>query len=480
MPDITLPTPGPGGTPGPTYAEMINTAIDAVNDVIETGRLSETELSAAIVSVGKSEFTERALSRLAPVLRQRDEPNVAAVTLAFAADAAPIIASSVTWGVLDGPVDILSAVPLLASGELDGGYLRNTVGRSDTDANRAVYQVEWLADADTEMRLRAFVPTPRFRLYVDDVPAQVDAQVVNGITLAGGTNFRLGIPHPNPGTLRRFRLQIAQAGLRSVYTAPTTSIYAPRVSRAKVAIIGTSFSDNSGSTTLFLDSWVWQFGEAFGLEVVNCARSGSGYVGTGVGTFQDQVPVALSVSPDLLLIEGSGNDVAAAGSAITTAAADLYASLTASDIPVIAVGMLPRGASGETAGPAGKVITFTKAAADVAPNVLAYIDPIGTVDPLPTYTAADAYPAGSKVIFLGTVWRARIAISSAPASFDRSKWEPLSWNFGLGRVGNLMNDGNRDKTVQSDDIHPTKEGSRLIARNIGPRIARVLAAAMRA
>lgn len=50
MPDITLPTPGPGGTPGPAYAEMINTAIDSVNDVIETGRLSETELSATLGS----------------------------------------------------------------------------------------------------------------------------------------------------------------------------------------------------------------------------------------------------------------------------------------------------------------------------------------------------------------------------------------------------------------------------------------------
>lgn len=48
MPDITLPTPGPGGTPGPAYAEMINTAINSVNDVLETGRLSETELSDTI------------------------------------------------------------------------------------------------------------------------------------------------------------------------------------------------------------------------------------------------------------------------------------------------------------------------------------------------------------------------------------------------------------------------------------------------
>lgn len=56
MPDITLPTPGPGGTPGPQYAEMINTAIDSVNDVIETGRLSETELSDTIGAVGDSRY----------------------------------------------------------------------------------------------------------------------------------------------------------------------------------------------------------------------------------------------------------------------------------------------------------------------------------------------------------------------------------------------------------------------------------------
>lgn len=53
MPDITLPTPGV--TPGPQYATQINSAITAVNsgvdlvtEVVETGRLSPDELSATI------------------------------------------------------------------------------------------------------------------------------------------------------------------------------------------------------------------------------------------------------------------------------------------------------------------------------------------------------------------------------------------------------------------------------------------------
>lgn len=69
MPDITLPTPGPGGTPGPQYAQMINSAIDSVNDavdsvndVVETGRLSEEAVTSEIVDTGDARYATRRLA----------------------------------------------------------------------------------------------------------------------------------------------------------------------------------------------------------------------------------------------------------------------------------------------------------------------------------------------------------------------------------------------------------------------------------
>lgn len=448
---------------------------DAVVAAIQPGGAAHGVLNAAI---GAQVDPLAALSRLAPMLQPRTIPAMVALALAYSADASPIIANSVTWGVLDGPVDLLSCIPMLtAAGELDSGYVRNTSGRIDTDANRAVYGIEWVADGNTELRFRAFYTAVKFRLYVDDVPAQTDIQTPTGVTLSGGTNFRVGVTHPNPGVTRRFRLMVAGGGLRAIYTAPTTSIYAPKVKRIKVAIVGTSFSDNSGSVALLLDSWVWLFAERYGVEVLNCAQSGSGYVGTSGPTHMGQVPIAIAWKPDLTIAEGSGNDVSANGTDIQTAAAAAFAALEATGTPVVAVGMLPRGASGETSGTAAKVITYTKAAAEAAPNVLGYIDTIGTMDPLPVYATGAAYAVGAKVGYLGTTWQARVAISSAPATFDRAKWKPLSWNFGTGRVGTATGDGNRDITVQADDLHPTAVGSGMIAANIGPRIVSVLAQA---
>lgn len=51
MPDITLPTPGPGGTPGPQYAEMINTAISTVNTAADDATEAVQTLPRDFVSV---------------------------------------------------------------------------------------------------------------------------------------------------------------------------------------------------------------------------------------------------------------------------------------------------------------------------------------------------------------------------------------------------------------------------------------------
>lgn len=47
MPELNLPIPEV--TPGPEWASQLNEAITTINDEIDTGRLSEPELSATFV-----------------------------------------------------------------------------------------------------------------------------------------------------------------------------------------------------------------------------------------------------------------------------------------------------------------------------------------------------------------------------------------------------------------------------------------------
>lgn len=67
-----------------------------------------------------------------------------------------------------------------------------------------------------------------------------------------------------------------------------------------------------------------------------------------------------------------------------------------------------------------------------AKNVIALIDPTGTVDPLPTYTTGDTNAAGDRALARGSVQIARVAIASAPAAFDPPNWIPVSWLTGTG------------------------------------------------
>ena len=48
MPELNLPTPGV--TRGPAWASKLNAAITDINDEIETGRLSDPELTAKYVA----------------------------------------------------------------------------------------------------------------------------------------------------------------------------------------------------------------------------------------------------------------------------------------------------------------------------------------------------------------------------------------------------------------------------------------------
>lgn len=261
-------------------------------------------------------------------------------------------------------------------------------------------------------------------LYIEDQPCQSTPQALSGITVSGGTNYYMHISDPSPGTPLRFRVTTAQAGLRWIETAAPTSIQRAGRDRPKVAIFGTSFTHNTGSTARFLYSWALGFGERFGVEVFDCARSGAGYVSDGSNVISAQVAafVATGVTSDLIIVEGSGNDISATGADIRTAAAAAFSSLADAfpGVPVLVfgagAGAGARGSSGETGDVLAKCITYTQAAAEDAPNVLAFMDPVGTVTGMPTYTTGATYAAGDVVKVIGSAMRARVAIASAPAT----------------------------------------------------------------
>ncbi|ROZ49710.1 SGNH/GDSL hydrolase family protein [Rhodococcus sp. WS3] len=123
-------------------------------------------------------------------------------------------------------------------------------------------------------------------------------------------------------------MEFARCGFRWLDITKTATITAPMRKRLKALVIGTSFSDNSGSVARLLDSWVWGLAHDLDIEFYNFARSGAGYItdaGNGNFTTQLNAAIASGIKFDLSIFEGSGNDSTEAEVAIAAAAVELYA-----------------------------------------------------------------------------------------------------------------------------------------------------------
>lgn len=190
--------------------------------------------------------------------------------------------------------------------------------------------------------------------------------------------------------LRRVRLFLKNCDFAGVRHAPTTTMQPAPYAELRVAILGDSWADNS-SGILGQHSLFYTAALLLGFDPLLCGQAGTGYItptgNADLGVYGDtrrKAPI-VSAAPDYIIITGSLNDDVNSTpnpAAVQAAAAALYAEF-ATTLPhtrLIVFGPQsvgsPAGGTGDTNANRTANRDAVKAAADAAPNVLGFVDPI--------------------------------------------------------------------------------------------------------
>lgn len=375
-------------------------------------------------------------------------------------------------------ITLQNCVPQEASA--GGAYIWNF---SSGDNNSAAWAIEFdHYGNDLVLRWRCSPAndlTTAFYILVDDQPITT-AQILPGstLTLSAGSVQYMRLTWAAVSQ-RRVTIRMRNAAPYDVSLPVTHTLTGTDRRRPRVACVGASFTKEYMTTGGFneLDSWTWQLQDMLGVETFQCARSGTGYTTATAYNETVRMDNLVATNPDLIIVEGSGNDDGVAAATVTAGATAFYSACNTRlpGVPIIVIGAQPNDANTVNGPTRLTNLNAVKAAADAAPNVLAFVDPVGSVPTLPAaYTTGTAYAIGAKVLYQGGFYQARAAVASAPATLDTQFWLRLSWLTGTGSGGTPAGNGNRDVFTASDGTHPSVAGQKNIAINIAREVRRVL------
>lgn len=159
-------------------------------------------------------------------------------------------------------------------------------------------------------------------------------------------------------------------------TGPATPA-APREEVVRAVFLGDSYTVGVGAGVG--DGYVDRVAEGLGWDAVQAGQSGTGYVSEGRGgdrtPYGERVDDVAAAAPDVVVVQGSTNDVGVPAAEVGAAAADLYADLAAA-VPgadIVVVGPL---APPDV--PLSEIEAISDALATAAAHHgLLYVDPLG-------------------------------------------------------------------------------------------------------
>lgn len=343
----------------------------------------------------------------------------------------------------------------------DAGVWSVASGRLDVKGVHAV-EFDYIGSV-VEIEWNAGQANTPFWLWIDGAPF---ALTPTQVATSGGKFTLLTF-----GSSKRRRIAMYAVGnnaWRSV-RFPSTGVVSTTQPRNRVAFVGDSFFAGSDSTyTPSLLTSANITGRMLGMDFSVQGVGGTGYV-AGSDTFGGATRVArvAATDPDLIVISGSVNDDtshATAGAAATAAYA-AYA-VACPDVPIIVFGPQPSDHTQTISANRTALNAAIKTAALAAPNVIAYVDMIGTAGgAVPVaWAGGGSYTEGTLVTYKGSVYRYTNSGTTgnygAPDSAQGLRWQLVTWIYtGTGRVGSTTGDGTRDVMLYSDTIHPTTEAS---------------------
>jgi opacity protein-like surface antigen len=444
-------------------ANVDDFAAKSVQESVETGRLSETQLEEKIgveierfdIASTDRRYAEHILSHVG-LLSDPNPPVMNSPPTVTHASTTTLtkVWSAAAW-VNDNPFVTLHG----RRGTWDGTYGRLQVGPGYTvldffvtDTEFALHWVEQVANGS------------RIWIWIDGQPVASPPTTAPMVT-AAGAGYYTGI---NWGTRARRRVTIHLTTVLGYYAIRTNQ--GGHIEAAgeppRVAFVGDSFYGGS-SPSPTMRSMVGVAARALRVNALNNGVGGTGWKASATPFGQPaRVAQTAAFKPDLIVFSGSVNDSGQSG--LGTAVTDTLNAYAEAcpRVPIIVFGIQPTSATTTISLSMATANNQILTAAAAHPSVIRTFDMVGHGDGVvpPEATISTQYVTGQKVRRQGAIYAfANPNGSNGPALPGASPiWTPLTWAYsGTGNVGATTGDGSRDFLLGAidDTTHPSLEGA---------------------
>lgn len=333
--------------------------------------------------------------------------------------------------------------------------------------------------------------TLRYRVWVDGMPLTNDlvaaTTTTSGTALTAGSNYLLRLDFGSDPGPRIVMLEVNDPRIGGCWIGPTDTLtrYTPRL--RTLLGFGDSHTAAGANGVNIGNSWLPQAARHLGMNPVNMAIGGSGFLvtaggGTVAPNFRSRIdPDIVPMAPDLITFWGGYNDVGTASTAtqIRDEAAACFTQLRTKLPSAVLVSIGPWQQTQNIAASTKAIDDAMRQAADTVgiPHI-SLVDPEGFLrdTTIPAWAAGTAYGIGDVVTQGNVAWKARSAHTAGTtfATDQPTKWRALSFNTGTGKVGATTGDGNADINVGADGIHASLQGHTNVALFLVQQLNRVL------
>jgi hypothetical protein len=320
-----------------------------------------------------------------------------------------------------------------------------------------------------ELFMRVTGTNTRWRLWINGRPMTAGMQT---LTSTGGSRHRILVDFGSVG-VRDIRFEMQEFSFGGVFVEPFGSITAANYSRKRFVVISDSTGAGATSDVSPFDSWPWFTANYLGMDCINIAIGGSGYI--AAPSFQSRLQDVIDANPDYLFVAGGWNDLQGN---TTTAIMNAYSTFVASvaaalpNCKIIVGGVHMNSQNDYPLATDLEVALRTAATASGYPFV-SQRDPEGVVASLPAWANGVPYKFGDTIAQNGLPFTCHTEHTSS-GSFDATKFRCTALYSGTGRVGATAGNGNLDICLTNDSVHFSQVGMLIQSINYAEQIVNKL------
>lgn len=264
-----------------------------------------------------------------------------------------------------------------------------------------------------------------------------------------------------------------------IVIGPTDTLTKPTMSRR----VFMGFGDSITSGALGIapgDCWPTWAARTLNMAWNNTGIGGSGYlsnIANGSEFNKRLAPDIVSQPPDVLVVFGGFNDVSGNTPAVIKAQVTSDLQYLKDNLPTTCIVVIGNWVRSNNDIASASMIDTDNAIKDAAISVgvpfFSLYDPENLRSTTNPWTATTLYQVGDVVIESNVIYKC-ITQHTSTASFDATKFKQVAFVTGTGRSGTPATNGNADIIVNTDGIHVTALGHKILGQHFASLVTRAL------